>query len=115
VLFVFQLWWMLALRFCWPRDAAAFENLDTFLAGNDLTAIDDLGNEEELGQLDALLEVPGGAAKLATSSPFAADRGLARALVDALDPADAVLSVPPVPEPKPDDPLCPRPAPTAAP
>ena len=115
VLFVFQLWWMLALRFCWPRDAAAFANLDPFLAGNDLTAIVAPGNEEERDQLDALLEVPGGAEKLATSSPFATNRGLAGALVEALDPADAVVSVPPVPEPRPDDPLCPGPTPTAAP
>jgi hypothetical protein len=108
VLFVFQLWWMLALRFCWPRDDAdALDKLETFLEDHDLTAIKT--DQDRRDQLDALLEVTGGAALLADHPDFATTRDHAAALVDTLDPAQAVLSVAPVPEPKPDDPLCPRP------
>jgi hypothetical protein len=110
VLFVFQLWWMLALRFCFPRDAAAFTNLENFLTNNNLETIDDLGNETELGQLDELLETPGGAAKLAAQPNFAKNRDLAKGVVTAVDPNEAVTTVDPVPEPRPDDPLCPRPS-----
>lgn len=109
VLFAFQLWWMLAVRFCFPRDAAAFTNLGNFLTSNDLETIDDPGNETELGQLDELLETPGGAAKLAAQPEFAKNRDLTTAVLDAVDPNRAVTSVTPVPEPRPDDPLCPRP------
>lgn len=110
VLFVFQLWWMLALRFCFPRDAAAFTNLENFLTNKNLATIDDPGNETELGQLDDLLETPGGAAQLAAQPDFATNRDLAKGVVTAVDPKEAVTSVDPVPEPRPADPLCPRPS-----
>jgi hypothetical protein len=106
VLFVFQLWWMLALRFCFPRDAAAFANLETFLASNDLDDIDNGSHNTELGQLDDLLETPGGAALLAAQDEFKNNRDLAGAVLDAIDPSEALTSVDPVPEPRPCDPLC---------
>jgi hypothetical protein len=108
VLFAFQLWWMLALRFCWPRDADAVQALTTFLDNNDLSAV--VGNATLRGQLDELLEVPGGAKLLADTGLFTKATGLAKAVPTTLDPAEAVLSVAPVPEPRPDDPLCPRPS-----
>jgi hypothetical protein len=108
VLFAFQLWWMLALRFCWPRDADAVQALTTFLDKNDLSAV--VGNATLRGQLDELLEVPGGAKLLADTGLFTKATGLAKAVPTTLDPAEAVLSVAPVPEPRPDDPLCPRPS-----
>jgi hypothetical protein len=108
VLFAFQLWWMLALRFCWPRDADAVKAVTNFLDANDLAAI--MGNATLRDQLDELLEVPGGAKLLADTGLFTKKTGLAKAVPTTLDPAEAVLSVVPTPEPTPDDPLCPRPS-----
>jgi hypothetical protein len=106
VVFAFQLWWMLALRFCFPRSATAFANLQNFLANNDLDTIDDAGNEQRLAELDDLLETPGGAAILAAHPAFAKNRDLASAVVAAVDPSEAAVPVEPVPEPRPCDPLC---------
>jgi hypothetical protein len=116
VLFVFQLWWMLALRFCWPKgDAEAITKLEGFLAGTNLDKITETANKDHLDQLEALLEMPGGAALLAKNNAFKADHDQAKALVPTLDPLQAVVRVAPVPEPKPDDPLCPRPGAGGAP
>ena len=111
VLFAFQLWWMLALRFCWPRNTDAIRDLPGILEGKDLKDL----TTSELGLLDELLEVPDGAAVLAAHPDFKTNRDLAGALVPALDPATAVLGVDPVPEPRPPDPLCPRPGPAGSP
>jgi hypothetical protein len=118
VLFVFQLWWMLALRFCWPRNDDAVRELTGYLASHDLADINDPtdpDNPDRRDLLDALLEVPGGAALLADTGLFKVQNGLSGALTPTLDPATAVVGVTPVPEPRPDDPLCPRPGPGGAP
>jgi len=116
VVFLFQLWWMLALRFCLPP-TAAFGTLKTFLAdaNNDL---DDLASTnpshpEAKTALDELTQRRGAADVLLAAPNFPKPKNRPSALRDlaaALDPEQAAApQVPPKPESKPDDPLCPRP------
>ena len=107
VIFAFQLWWMLALRFCFPPSAAFKILSDFFVAGNGLPDLALPVNKPTKDKTDELLGMPGGAAALITQPDFAAQPDMFVELVDAMNPGPipAVPTVPPV-ESKPDDPLC---------
>jgi hypothetical protein len=108
VVFAFQLWWMLALRFCFPRPDQALQLLaDFFENTGDLAALPANLRDD----LDELLDTPGAAAKLAGIAPFDHDRDVATDVLATVDPLGAAPAVPPSPEPVPEDPLCPAPAP----
>jgi hypothetical protein len=125
VVFAFQLWWMLALRFCIPP-SASFDALADFFADGGLVA--DLAVDVELNvELDLTFgtesEVfaPGAPERGAWARQldeaedpegdpiFRNDSELMEALVVATDPTDAVKPEPPPLEEKPADPLCPQP------
>ncbi|MEO8220347.1 MAG: hypothetical protein ABI563_06145 [Specibacter sp.] len=121
VVFAFQLWWMLALRFCIPP-AISFSAMADFFAEGKLIADIKLDAELSLDfdaafgtskempdaqrsptwadELDAV-EDPVTHAKV-----FSTDSKLTAAMVAANDPAGAVQPTPPPVESKPDDPLC---------
>jgi hypothetical protein len=107
VVIVFQLWWLLALRFCLPPKAVAFEALSAYLAvaANSLpiaagAARDDLGEMFGLGDDDGSALVAG----------FDGDAAAARTqlvtLVDALENPETPTTDEPEPEPTFPDPLC---------
>lgn len=113
IVFMFQLWWMLALRFCIPP-SVSFSLLAQFFADGHVLA--DLGLPQfaaEKQAMDEITGLPGGADLLRVNPDFATDTSdpsLVEDLVAALDPetAGAEPTPPPV-ESKPDDPLCPAP------
>ncbi|MCY0906005.1 hypothetical protein [Arthrobacter sp. H14-L1] len=125
VIFAFQLWWMLALRFCIPP-SISFSLMATFFAqGKLLAAVEadaqlSLKFDAAFGTDSAVLESadqsPGWAKQLDdVKAPvsgvkvFSNDSALTGAMVAANNPADAVKPAPPPVETKPDDPLCPSP------
>lgn len=125
VVFVFQLWWMLALRFCFLRLDAQFTALGNFFIGAHANLLADLEADANAGPaLDDILGIappppdpptnppnpPVAAAALATSPDFKKHPKLVVDLVDAADPAKAAPPTPPLAATKPDDPLCPSPA-----
>jgi hypothetical protein len=120
VVLAFQLWWMLALRFCIPP-SIGFKAMADFLATGKVIAQLDAGMKVDLDiamgmdvssltgadrtnswskQLDDAVDP-------ATGTPvFKADSNLTHALAVGTDPADAVPPAPPPREQSPDDPLC---------
>jgi len=123
VIFVFQLWWMLALKFCIPP-SISFQVLAKFfadahlLADLKLNAQGQTGFPNERNALDELLGVtddlkqPGAsAADLLIAAPdFAATPDPLPELIDAIHPDKSVAPVVPTPmETTPPDPLCPSP------
>ncbi|MGH3673850.1 MAG: hypothetical protein ACRDSH_24985, partial [Pseudonocardiaceae bacterium] len=124
VVFVFQLWWLLALRFCFPRFGLALSVLGQYFASGNLVA--DLPAPDptkpgaaDTAKLDFLLGGQGWASELGNAkysdgaAVFGKDpyhpRGLADDLIAAIDPAQAMTSAPPAKEITPPDPLCPTP------
>lgn len=121
VVFAFQLWWMLALRFCLVRLDAQFTALGSFFASGKLLA--DVAVDVNMSaNMDAILGVtvptpppghkpePGIAASLLRSKMFKAhfdDTAGLQDLLSAVDPALAIAPTEPAHEPKPKDPLCP--------
>jgi hypothetical protein len=137
VVFAFQLWWMLALRFCIPP-SIGFDLTVDFLAdldvdvdfdaafhadaGGRFTAFSDvLANlpvddpptpEEAFDQIfgtdsSALASKGVWITEMSLNADFTADPLLAHAAAESTDPADAVASTPPDLESAPPDPLCP--------
>ncbi|WP_412543354.1 hypothetical protein R8Z50_13005 [Longispora sp. K20-0274] len=117
VVFAFQLWWMLALRFCFPRLTLQLQALATFFAVAHVDAVADIqlaANADARLALDAVVGVqvprgsgqPGVAASLAASPGFHAHPELLSDLVAAVDPAGVPEPVPPPVETSPPDPLC---------
>lgn len=120
VVLAFQLWWMLALRFCIPP-SIGFSAMADFLATGKVLADLDAGMRAELnltlgGDVSGLgpaertpdwveeLEdavVPGTGQHV-----FKDDSNLTHALAVSTDPLDAVQPRPPAREESPDDPLC---------
>jgi hypothetical protein len=128
VVFVFQLWWMLALRFCFLRLDAQFTILNSFFATASANVLADLQlNTPKAAKARAALDDVLGVAPappdpptnppnppvaiqaLAISPEFVANPGFPPDLVSAVDPALAAAPTPPPAETKPDDPLCPAP------
>ena len=124
VVFAFQLWWLLALRFCIPP-SASFDALADFFADGKLLADLDLSVNAELkvaldvtfGTDTRVLTDEAGTwatqlreAEHPDGNPiFADDADFSEALVVAMDPRDAVKPAPPALEDQPPDPLCPKP------
>jgi hypothetical protein len=120
VVFAFQLWWMLALRFCFPP-SSSFTALSDFFTHGNLTQLeaDPVLNPEfdrQFGLDSPTLPLPdrtpGWAHQLnqATDSHgpiFQNDPNFVKALVVGTDPTKAVLPTPPELLGQPDDPLCP--------
>jgi hypothetical protein len=118
VVLAFQLWWMLALRFCLPP-SLSFAALTTFFATHNLDDLDiDVGDtqaeiDEKLtlqGHLDLVLGVKDAATALRTpDSDFLGNPSLIEDLVGITPPDEP----PPLPDPEylttPPDPLCARP------
>ncbi|MFB7051949.1 hypothetical protein ACFCXT_02205 [Streptomyces vinaceus] len=103
VVFLFQLWWLLALRFCLPPSLEAAAALKAYFGGGGTLA--DMGRAET-DAFDGLLGATGAGARLRDASG-AFDRDDLDDLVDLVTPpAAAPAPVPPVPEPPVDDPLC---------
>lgn len=124
LVFMFQLWWMLALRFCIPP-SASFDLLADFFADGGVVA--DFGLAAHLDAkiaFDVVVGLPAGedadgdplpgAGDLAVDVPFfaadptpAAEPSRLEDLVAAMDPELATDPVTPLPtELRPDDPLC---------
>jgi hypothetical protein len=117
VVLAFQLWWMLALRFCLPP-SLSFSALTTFFATHDLDDLDILGTDtpveiaEKLdlrAKLDEVLGIDDALTHLrASGSDFDTDPGLIGDLVAGITPPD---EPPGLPDPEylttPPDPLCP--------
>ena len=121
VVFAFQLWWMLALRFCFVRLDAQFQALASFFAGASANVLADLQANTSLAadaraDLNDIMGVtppkpphppgPGIVESMAASPDFVANPGIPPDLVTAADPALAAAPTPPPTETKPDDPLC---------
>jgi hypothetical protein len=125
VVLAFQLWWMLALRFCIPP-SIGFSAMADFLATGKL--ITDAGFDADLQAelsiamgTDGALLAPGDrtpswtdqltdATDPVTGQPvFANDANLTHALVIGTDPTDVVEPAPLPREESPEDPLCPVP------
>ena len=103
VVFVFQLWWLLLLRFCLPSDATALQALEAYLNGGGTFG----GMPGNLSKtFTDVTETVDAAGRFGAVPLFASDRSQAGDLVAALDPAGAAKPTPPVLLPKPDDPLC---------
>ena len=112
VVFAFQLWWLLALRFCFHRPDQALQLLNDFFEHTgDLAGLPNVAPDHLRDRFDELLDTPGAAAKLGGIAPFDHDRDVAKDVLDTVDPAGAAPDVPPTPESVPDDPLCPAAAP----
>ncbi len=116
VVFLFQLWWMLALRFCLPPLVEAFALLEAhFAAGGTVGGLPDVAaNAADKARLDEVFGSVGmakelGDVEVSPGVPFF-DPGMMGDLMDAVDPREADVPEPAELEPKPDDPLCPKPA-----
>lgn len=115
VVFAFQLWWMLALRFCFLRLDARFNALAAFFLKAHVDVLVDLqADVKAAAALDAIMGVaaePGAAqdqiaANLLVSPQFAHYHNLVEDLVTAVDPKHAVVPTAPAKAAKPKDPLC---------
>lgn len=101
VVLLFQLWWMLALRFCLPPSLTALAALNShFQTGGTLT---NLSATNEV-HMDELLGGTGLTVKVAASSTFPADGG--KDLFEAVDPREAAEPAQAEPEEPLTDPLC---------
>ncbi|KPI01800.1 hypothetical protein OV450_4843 [Actinobacteria bacterium OV450] len=103
VVFLFQLWWLLALRFCLPPSLEAAAALKAFFAGGKSLA--DMGRAET-DAFDELLGTRGAGARLRDADGAFAQEDLDDLVDLVTPPATAPLPVPPRPEPPVEDPLC---------
>jgi len=115
IVLAFQLWWMLALRFCIPP-SISFTALAQFFAGGGLLTNLVPGpsppfDAARAAELDAALGITNAAAALnATGSQFKGHDAEVGDLVAGINPEDAQTTpVPPVHRVTPPDPLCPHP------
>jgi hypothetical protein len=115
IVFAFQLWWLLALRFCIPPSASFTVLANFFAAGGVMADIGMPGFEDATAALDEITGLPGdpaagtpgGALLLKNQADFVAHPDRLDDLVAAADPNLAVAPPDPPPvETKPADPLC---------
>jgi hypothetical protein len=98
VMLLFNLWWLLLLRFCWPRDEQALQAV----AGHTIASLDANGE----AMLDRLLDAKGTAAALKGVATLKDDQELAATVVASVQPTAPPVAPDPTPEDKPGDPLC---------
>ncbi len=103
VVFLFQLWWLLLLRFCLPPDAVAMAALQVYFASS--STLSGMGANEQQA-MDTLLGAKGATAGLLLGGSGFQDTD-GRDLFTAIDPTTALTSPPPpAMESSPPDPLC---------
>jgi hypothetical protein len=122
VIFVFQLWWMLALRFCFPPSGSLGTLASFFAQGHLLAQLEtDATLNPEFDQqfgldspsLPPAYRNPGWAKQLDQATDqsgqkiFTNDPNFVHALVEGTDPTKAVQPAQPGLKSKPSDPLCP--------
>jgi hypothetical protein len=119
VVFLFQLWWMFALRFCLPPLVEAFELLEAhFNAGGTLSGLPPVDETEPIEADERTVEEIFGSVGITDTLAAATEKvngvdtpvfdpAMMLDLLDAVDPTQAAEPEPGEPEPKPDDPLCP--------
>jgi hypothetical protein len=106
VVFAFQLWWLLLLKFCWPP-SAEMTALVELLGDHSIDSLDD-AQKDTLSGAFGLLDHDAVDALAANLGPLAGNAGGAgAAFVATLQPAVPPAAEPPVPEPPAHDPLCP--------
>ncbi|GLP69862.1 hypothetical protein TUSST3_64830 [Streptomyces sp. TUS-ST3] len=118
VTFLFQLWWLLTLRFCTPAPGNAFALLESFFdSGATLAQLPDFDSSQperaDRAKLDEVFGVTDSAALLGTVGDpenhkkiFADSPSLLNSYIGSLDPADTKAPAPGTPEPAPRDPRC---------
>jgi hypothetical protein len=107
VIFAFQLWWMLALKFCFPPSASFGLLADFFNAGKGLPDLAKPENKNLHDSVDDVLGLPGGVDALITDPKFKARPSQFEDLVATMNPSQIVAApVVPMKEKKPLDPLC---------
>lgn len=111
VVLAFQLWWMLALRFCIPPSLSFSLLADFFAAGHVLADLKVGGGfPTEQAELDEVIGIPNAAAALLSGGQMAAHPSDAVDLVAGINPKTAHTTPKPHPHlPTPPDPLCPKP------
>lgn len=103
VVLLFQLWWLLLLRFCWPPNQAALQILNAHLnTGGTIVGM----NPNQRAQLDEVLGVKGATDELAKVKKLSTENETAKALVTSSQPDPIPKPSDPDPEAKPADPLC---------
>lgn len=126
LIFAFQLWWMLALRFCIPPSASFDALADFFADGAVLAGLSagaalefdaQFGTDTKTYPEDLNIPAVWPPHLIQATDPvsgdpiFADDPNFVNALILGTDPNDALQPEPPELEPKPGDPLCPSPPP----
>ncbi len=109
IIFIFQLWWLLALRFCFPRLDISMSALATFFATAGANGMADLDGNAEINIDLVLGQGMGARLKKAASAPenkFPTDNAMAQAFLGMVDPKDAVTPAAGKPLKHVDDPLC---------
>jgi hypothetical protein len=117
VVLLFQLWWLLLLRFCFPRPALTLQVLGAYfngggtLANLQQTAPAPTNPNDpplpDLDMLDELLDATGAGAQLQNpANRFPTESAVAGDLVAALDPDASQTTLDRTPESVPGDPLC---------
>ncbi|RZT17529.1 hypothetical protein EV649_5076 [Kribbella sp. VKM Ac-2569] len=124
VVLAFQLWWMLALRFCIPPSIGFAATADFLATGKLITDLDTgmkveldiamgmdtsslTGDDKTKGWTHQLTEATDPLSTPPNKPVFKTDSNLTHALVIATDPTDAQPPAPLPREKSPDDPLCP--------
>ncbi len=111
VVLAFQLWWLLALRFCIPPGLSFSLMADFFAEGHVLADLKvGAGFPDRQRDFDTMVGIPDAASVLLANGAFKDDPTLAVDLALALDPAGARTEPRPRAHlPSPPDPLCPTP------
>ena len=114
IVFVFQLWWLLLLRFCWPPSASALATLSGFFARSvdlsQMSIAERTAIEEVFGFEGIALRLDNVKDKDTSQDVFRGKPDLVEDYVHAVVPEQVTTPTVPVPEAKPDDPLCPAPS-----
>lgn len=113
VVLVFQLWWLLALRFCFPRLDVSMNALATFFAGAHVMTEITGGSQEAIDANTGLHAMLGDSEAdqliaAAGSGEFQDDAATAQAFVQMIDPKNAALDDTTKTLDHVDDPLCPK-------
>jgi hypothetical protein len=104
VVFAFQLWWLLLLKFCWPPSAPVTE-LIGLLGSQSIDSLDDR-HKRVLSETLGVGDDATGALKSALGPLISNPKGAGKALLTTLVPDVPPPTVAPAPELHPSDPLC---------
>jgi hypothetical protein len=107
VVFVFQLWWMLLLKFCWPRSDEAVDVIGA-LGAVPITGLD-AARDQKLGRMLGVDEQVAQKLFEPDANDVKSVKEESKAFAEATAQQDAPAPKPEVPEPPVTDPLCPAP------